>query len=775
MAVAAVEVEGHQRVSEDQMRASIGIRAGDSIVHADVHRAVQRLWATGQFRDISVSARPNPADPNGPVTLRFRVQEQPLISAIEFRGLENVRESTIRDTVGLRAGQPYSPRRATEAEAMTRQMLARKGFRVRRITHSVEPVPGQPSANTLLFEVEEGQRVAIADIEFTGNEVFDDDRLRGVLSTKAEGFWWFRPGTFDEERLRDDLRGALPDFYSSNGYLDFAVTGDSVAVDPVTGKARLIVDVAEGPQYRLAQFDVRGASRFSSDELRRYFEERRTGLLSRFAIGGSRERGTQTGEVFDAVAFLAATNDVRRLYTNQGYLYAQVNPIIERVPPTGDNGPQVNIAWEIQEGNPASIRRVIITGNTFTHENVIRNQLLVIPGDVYSEELLMQSYRRLSALGFFETPLPIPDIQETGDGDVDLVFQVKEKQTGSVNFGTSLGGSLGLMGFLGYDQPNLFGKAKTGHLRWEFGKYSNNFEASYSDPAIADSWLSGSLSLFSSRDRFFTFREGQRRRTGGSVRVGVPFPGDRWARVSMGYSLSRTTYQEFEEEVTSSIFSLPAGLQSTVTFGLNRSTVDHPLFPTIGSRQDVEASLSGGVLGGHGDFQKYTVSGAWYVPVGSLGGGAPGSRPIRFTLGLSMEAGALFGDASRFPFERFWMGGVQFGRPLRGYEETTVTPRGFIPRGADGVPLENRFGDAFMRVSAEWAVRFTDNISVGLFYDAGNVWLEPSEMNPTRLLRGAGVGLMLVTPFGPLGLDYAYGFDKDKPGWQLHFKFGQGF
>jgi outer membrane protein insertion porin family len=80
-----------------------------------------------------------------------------------------------------------------------------------------------------------------------------------------------------------------------------------------------------------------------------------------------------------------------------------------------------------------------------------------------------------------------------------------------------------------------------------------------------------------------------------------------------------------------------------------------------------------------------------------------------------------------------------------------------------------------MRGSAELAVRFTDNISVGLFYDAGNVWLEPSEMNPTRLLRGAGIGLMLVTPFGPLGLDYAYGFDKDKPGWQLHFKFGQGF
>jgi outer membrane protein insertion porin family len=773
VAVAAIEVEGNQRVTEDQIRASIGIRAGDSIVNADVHRAVQRLWATGQFRDVTVVARADPADPAGPVTLLFRLDEQPLISAIEFRGLENIRESTIRDTVGLRTGRPYEPRRAVEAEERTRQLLARKGFRVRRISHSVEPVPGQPAAHTLVFEVEEGVRVAIADIDFTGNEIYDDDRLRGVLSTKAEGFWWFRPGTFDEDRLRDDLRGALPAFYASNGYIDFSVVGDSVAVDPVTGKARLIIDVAEGPQYRLASFDIRGATRFDSETLRRYFEDRRTGILSGFGIGGARERGTQAGEVFDAIAFQDATTDVQRLYTNSGYLYAQVRPVIERVPAT-DDGPQVNIAWEIQEGRPASIRRVIIAGNTFTHENVIRNTLLVMPGDIYSEDLLIQSYRRLSALGFFETPLPMPQIQETGDGDVDLVFEVKEKQTGSVNFGTSLGGSLGLMGFLGYDQPNLFGKAKTGHLRWEFGRYSNNFEASYSDPAIRDSWLSGSLSLFSSRDRFYRFQEGQRRRTGGAVRVGIPFPGDRWSRLSTGYSLSRTTYEEFEQDV-STIFSLPPGYQSTVTFALNRSTVDHPLFPTIGTRQDVEASLSGGIFGGDGDFQKYTVSGAWYVPVGSLGGGTPGSRPIRFTLGLTLEAGALFGDATRFPFERFWMGGVQFGRPLRGYGETEVTPRGFIPERAAGVRLEDRFGDAYMRVSAEYAVRFTDNISMGLFYDAGNVWLEPSEMNPTRLLRGAGVGLMLVTPFGPLGLDYAYGFDKDKPGWQLHFKFGQGF
>jgi outer membrane protein insertion porin family len=135
----------------------------------------------------------------------------------------------------------------------------------------------------------------------------------------------------------------------------------------------------------------------------------------------------------------------------------------------------------------------------------------------------------------------------------------------------------------------------------------------------------------------------------------------------------------------------------------------------------------------------------------------------------------IAGDASRFPFDRFLMGGVQFGRPLRGYEEYTITPQGFVPEGSSELQLVDRFGDAFLRLSAEYAMRLNDNISVGLFYDAGNVWRSPGEINPTRLARGAGFGVMLVTPFGPLGLDYAYGFDRTDPGWQLHFKFGQGF
>jgi len=769
--VDSVVVRGAERVPVADVERLVGILPGEAIDYRDIQQALRRLWSLGEFRDAQVSAQPAPAGADGRshIVLVVEVDEQPLLASVDFRGLEHASGSTIRDTVGLERGEALNPSRIAAAETMIRQMLTQEGF-APSIEHRLEPVDGE-NAVRLVFDVEEGRRVAIADVQFDGNEVFSDDRLEEVMATREEGFLWFRPGTFDPEVLREDLRQRLPTFYGSNGYLDFAVTGDSLVVDPRTGKARLVVSVQEGPQYVLADFDIRGNRRYSTEELSRFFNPDRSGLLQSLGLASSAQR-VGGRPVFDAPAFSSATGDITQLYRNSGYLYANVQEELNRIEIDGQ--PAVEVAWVIQEGEPAYVNRIEIEGNTVTHEQVIRDRIVLLPGDVYSDERLIQSYRSISSLGFFQAPMPFPRMEPTEDGDVNITFEVQEKSTGSLNFGTAIGGgTVGIAGFLGYEQPNLFGKAKAGYLRWEFGQYSNNFEARYSDPAILDSRWSGSLSLFSSRDRFYRSSEGERRRTGVGARIGYPFPLDpRWTRFYVGYSISETSYDE-DDSSQGTIYSLDDALQSTVSTGLVRSTLDHPLFPTIGSRQSLDMEFNGGPLGGDGDFQKYSASGSWFVPVGQLGGETPGSRPIRFTLGLSAETGALFGDASRFPFERYLMGGVQFGEPLRGYEETTVTPDGYLARGR-GTTLD-RFGNAYLRMSAEYAMRFNDNLSVSAFYDAGNVWDDLDEIDPTRLFRGAGIGVLLVTPFGPVGLDYAYGFDKEIPGWQLHFKFGQMF
>ena len=279
----------------------------------------------------------------------------------------------------------------------------------------------------------------------------------------------------------------------------------------------------------------------------------------------------------------------------------------------------------------------------------------------------MRSYQAISGLGFFESPLPSPEIQpDPVTGDIDVTFSVEERQTGSVNFGTTVGGYNGLSGFVGYDQPNLFGQAKSGSFRWDFGRFQNNLVLRYTDPAIARSRISGTVSLFNSRDRFFSFASGRRNVLGVSTQIGIPVPGSVFTRVFVGYSISRTEYDQEGGVSDTSLFGRPSGLMSQLSLGIGRSTLDHPLFPTVGSEVRWTTELNGGILGGDGDFTKHTAEGAWWIPVAAIGGDQPGSQPVRFALGLRARVGMITGDAEAFPFERFWLGGVQFGETAQG-------------------------------------------------------------------------------------------------------------
>jgi outer membrane protein assembly factor BamA len=591
VAVGAVEIVGNERVPDDQILAQSLIQVGDSIRAADVDRAMRRLVAMGQFSDVAIYTLSDPDDPDVPVTVRIEVAEHPMVGQIEFRGLENVRASAVRDTVGLQAGQPYRPDQAVRAEAITRRLLAEKGFQLRSISHRLEPIPERPDELALIFDVVEGNRIAITEIAFEGNEVFSDDRLRGVLGTRAEGFLWFRPGTLNEDQLRDDLRGALPAFYSSNGYIDFAVLGDSLDIDETTGKARLIIRVEEGAQYRIADFNIRGASRFASADLRQYFEQRRSGFLGGFGIGGGRDRGTQVGEVFDAVAFQDATDDVRRLYTNTGYLYAQVSPMIERVPPDETGDPGVRVTWDIQEGQPASVRRVTIRGNTFTHEDVIRSQLLMLPGDIYSEDLLIASYRRISCARLLRDADADAGDQRDGHGrrrhhvpgagEADGVDQLR-------HVAGRRAGADGVPGLRPAEpvRPGQIGAPALG-VRPVLEQLRGELQRSPRSPARGSA----------ARCHCSARRTGSSRsaRASGGVRARRCVSECPCRATSSAGSTSATRCRARATR-TSTRTTPPASsrcrraCRARSALGLSRMALDHPMFPTVGSRQEVEAS-----------------------------------------------------------------------------------------------------------------------------------------------------------------------------------------
>lgn len=771
----SVEVTGNARVQSQLITQLFAIQAGQEVTYRIIQRGTKELLGTGQFDDVVIRAR----EPNGaglaPYILTIEVREAPLVSQVSIEGLQNVSAREVRDTTGLNSGFPLSQQKIMDAKAYIRSELASEGIPFAEITETVVPT-ARPNEIELILNVAEGQRVTVAEVRFSGNEGLTDEQLAGAMSTQKEGFWWFRAGTYDQVTFAADLQESLPRLYRSRGYLDMEVTSDTLIVDPASGKAVVEVNLTEGEQYRLGEFEIAGNTVFEDDELESLFRSTRGGgLLGTLGLSGGGGPANEQGEVFNAESFSSAISAVEERYRNEGYLYIRVNPVVDVNEGVEGAPPTVDATWEIVEGTPAIVNRVSIAGNEYTYEWVIRNQLFVLPGDVYSQDRLLQSYQNISALGFFETPLPFPDIVPLDNGDVDVTFNVVESQTGSINFGTSVGGGVGLSGFIGYDQPNLFGQAKSGSLRWDFGRYLNSFELSFTDPALFQSRTSGTVSLFNSRDRFFQFSSGRRRRIGGNLRFGFPWFGSQRTRVFVGYGLSRTKYELFDNVDDTSLFGRPPGVQSQLSVGVTRSTLNHPLFPTLGSRQNITIEQNGGFLAGDGDFTRVLGDGSFWVPVGQLGGdGQPGAG-IRFALGLTLRAGALFGDAGAFPFDRFWMGGVQFGQQLRGYDETTITPLGLFPRRSNDITDIDRLGDAFFSLTAEYAIRMSDQIGLALFYDAGSVWRDPSEFDPQSLYRGAGVGMQIVTPFGPLGLDYAYGFDKLVPGWKLHFRMGPGF
>jgi outer membrane protein insertion porin family len=774
----SIVVRGNRRLEGAAVLADAGLVAGVQLNYRLVQRAVRQLYATGNFDSVDFTC--HVAADESRSFLAITVEERPLLERVEVRGPRRVSPATVRAQAELPQARPLDPSQVARAIFRIDSTYKRAGFYLARIRAETTAVEGGVA---LTFHVSEGPRLAVSGIDVVGNRVLRESEIVGAMKIKPEGFWWWRRGELDDEALAGDLAERIPRLYASRGFIDFRLAYDTVIVDPERGKALVEFGVAEGPQYKVGDFEVVGSRHFSSEEIRAYypFADQTRPLAARIT-DFLRRRPPVPGDVFDARRWEEATDRIRQAYANDGYIYASVRPVVEReVAP--DSTHYVHLRWEVEEQSPAVINRVEIVGNDYTSESCIRDQLVILPGDVFNQERLIRSWQSIANLGFFETPLPPPDTRRANDqGDVDIIFRVKEKRTGNVNFGASMGQGTGLGGFIGLDQPNLFGKCKRGSLQWQFGRYFNDFNMSYSDPRLAQSMISGSISLYRTMARYYIADLGRSLRTGGQLQVGFPVPWDVWSRLFVSYGAEGVRFGDqgllgqTAEQFGGTSFRSSAGL----TYA--RDTRVGMPFPTGGSSQTIGSTFSGGPLGGQFSFQRFTAEMSAFVPLGQLGGTAPGSQPAVFTAGLTTRAGAVFGNTGPFFFtQEFALGGVQYGERLRGYEEFSITPDGYVTGTNSFNAQRSSFGKAFFTTTAELGLRVNQSLYLNTFFEAGNLWRRVSEMNPTRLFRGIGVGASTITPLGPLGLDYALGLDRlnaqgrRAPKWQLHFRFGQLF
>jgi outer membrane protein insertion porin family len=767
--VDSIAVAGTRRTDRHEVIQTSGLAPGRAMSYRDIQRAIRLLYASGEYDDVEVSEQVV----GGRQVLLVNVRERPLLVRWTLRGATHISEGKLREKAQLNEGRAVDPMGVVRAAARIDSLYREQGYYLARV-RTQRVYDADSTHLRLTFEIEEGRRVVIARVDFEGNTRFRAKDLVAQMRSKPEGFWWFRSGQFDDDRLREDVLDRLPKYYGDHGYVDFQVLHDTLIVNEVTGKAQLVLRVSEGEPHRVGTFEIVGNRRFSTEDLERYYpfsRETHAGLLGLSAA--------QSVPYFDREKWEAATRAVQTLYYNNGYIYMNLHPdVIRRVDPDGK--PVVDLRWVLTEGQPAIVNRVEIVGNELTRDRVIRDAIVLLPGDVFRQEALIRSYQNISNLGFFEQPLPTPDTRPANDqGDVDVVFHVTEKHTGQVNFGASLGQGVGLGAFVGLEEPNLFGQGKRGKFQVQVGQNLNQVDLTYTDPAIRESRISGTLGLHDTRVIYLIANLGTLRSRGATLQLGFPAFGDRYTRLFLSYALDNQTFTGSSSDTAFAfVFGCNNCLRSTIGSTLARDTrVDMP-FPSAGTFLQVALSQSGGPLGGTGDFQRLDVQGHWYATLGQLGGHRPGAMKI--VLGLSARSGFVFGDAPFFN-QLFAMGGTQFGIPLRGYDEFSVTPRGYDPRSTSGLANPRAFGKSFLAMTGEVGLRLSQALYVSTFLDAGNVWANAADYNPARLLRGAGVSVNLVSPLGPTGLALAYGFDRldaagrPAPGWRLHFTLGTLF
>jgi outer membrane protein insertion porin family len=735
-----IEVQGTTLLDPDRVAALSGLPGATFLTTRGMQEAIRTLWNTQLFDDVGLDARPA----EGGVVAVITVVEAPVITGIELEGRDDVDEKDILAKIPFKPGDRMLAHRLHQAALDIEALYAEKGFYLAEV--SLEPAREEADSSAVVVRIEEGEKVEIAEIRFQGNRAFSGDRLRKALETEPEGFWFWQDGEFDEAKWSADLSQRLPAFYGEHGYIDMRVVSDSMAVNPEDGSMRLFVQLEEGPLYRTGEVDLEGNSRFSQADLRRFLR-------------------LEPGSVFSTAAVEMTQADLLNLYADDGYIYAQVQPLRRVRPDTTI----VDLTWQIREGNPAEIRHVAIRGNTVTHESVIRRHLFVEPGERFRRTDVRNSLLSLEGLGFFEPGIvPTTRVADQETGDIDLTFEVEERRTGSLTLGAAVGGGTGLSGFLGYEQPNLFGQAKSGRIRWEFGSRNNNLELGYTEPVFMGTKTSLSTSFFDINQRYIgtSFRQ---QALGGNLRLGTPLPWDEASRLFYGY-----TWQRIDLEATDGDDQRFEGeyprTESSVNLSLVRDTRLPRLHPIQGARHSIGTDVAGGILGGTVGFQKYELESSWFAP----------TLNDRTVLNLSLKTGGIHATGFVPVTEQYILGGVQYpSEGLRGYPENRVGVHtaGNIFRDEEG-DADDR-GNAFLLLTAEHFVKITDTIYTSVFYDAGNVWNEFGDVSFADLKRGAGVGIQIDLPgFGPMGLDYAYGFDRldgsgnPDPGWQLHFRFG---
>lgn len=732
--VQGVEVQGNHLISTATVLAKVKTRPGDPFSQEILDEDIRRLYATGFFTDVETERR----DYQGGVLVRFLLTERPVVSAIAVRGNQALREPAIRKVLNTKEQEMLDRRTLKDDMDAIERLYREKGFQLAQVTPEVT-VDEATNKATVAITILEGQKVAVRALRIVGAAAFPARRLRKLLSTRRGG--WFVPGYYRPEVLEDDL-DKLRDFYRRAGYADVAVD-KAVAFDPDRRSLAITITIQEGRPYLVGQIMLVGQVQIPEPDLR--------GRLTMVANAPFSQEGMRA----DAVNLQSA-------YFALGYMTNRIEPEMVLNTETG----RVDITYRITEGGVTYVDEVVIHGNTKTKDAVIRREIRVAPGERFDGEKLRRSKERLYNLGYFEE-VTLDTAPGTDAGHRNLAVHVKEAKTGEFSFGGGFSSSDRVVGFAEITQknfdllnaPTFVGGGQELRVRATTGSRRRDQLLSFTEP-----WMLGHPYLFGfdlfNRDRSrgdgYSFDLGRR---GGDLRFGHAV--QEYNRWDLTYRLERISVENVPDQA-SSVLKAEAGRNSVSALRLQlaRDTRDNVFSPKRGYFAFVAGEFAGGFLGADKDFVKATWG---------------GNRYVEFWPDQVLELRANFGvvdahsDSATVPiFERFFAGGAE---TIRGYKERRVGPKDPLSNDPVG-------GEAMVVGTAEYSVPIASFLRGAVFYDVGNVYARVRDLASGGFRSGAGLGVRVKTPFGPMRLDAGVPINPpsgEKRGVRFHFSASRDF
>lgn len=511
--VESVDIQGNRRLRDEDLLYYIKTRQGDPYDPAQLERDLKELLSLNFFDKTATRVLTEPGVRGG-VNVIFEVRELPIIRDLQFTGSDSVTESDIlkafrEQRVGISKEATYDPVKARNASRILRELYASKGYPNAKVEIKEEEVSATSVAVT--FEIDQGNKSRIVDIEFEGNEKFSDGELRGALQLVKETGLISRfkgEDILDLRKLQYDLQKNVRDYMFSKGYfqarigeptvegLGYKRTGipiiGSLPLPLISSKddtLKITVPVTEGKIFRVGELKVEGNSIFSEQQI--------LGIV-----------GLQKGEIANGKRLRDAVyEDLKKVYGSQGFvLYdAEFNPEFKDNPANATEG-IVDINITIDEGKQFRLRRLEFVGNTFTRDTVLRREFLLNEGDIYNQIALERSILRLNQTGYFDPIDKDKDVETRTDqdqGEVDSIVKVSEKGRQQISFNGGISGIGGSFFGLEYSTNNLAGRGEILSFSFGTGNRQQSFSFTYQEPYFRDRPISVGFSLFASRYRFF--------------------------------------------------------------------------------------------------------------------------------------------------------------------------------------------------------------------------------------------------------------------------------